>query len=363
LHKKKFYITGGSSAAHHTITPYGDIVHEAFGNTYELPNATASNENCSHIGDAMWNWRMFCLTEDLKYVDIIEEILYNSFLAGMGLEGKTYFYTNPLRRFGAEGVFLTDDTMIRWMHREGFCCPPNIIRMIAKLHSWVYSISTKGIWINLYGGNKLDTKLPDGSLLKLTQETDYPWDGKIKISIDEVEKEQFSVMLRIPAWAEQEEVILKINGKVVQENIQSGEYFELKRIWSAGDIIQLELPMPSQLIEANPLVEQCFNQVAVKRGPVIYCLESPDLPNGISISEVVIPGNIEFRPMHKKAFLGGVTVLQGEASYISKDDWQQKLYRSIKTPHLESIDVQLIPYYTWANRGISEMSVWMSLAY
>lgn len=356
LHEKKYYITGGVSAAHRTTTPSGDKVHEAFGEPYDLPNAGASNECCSHIGDAMWNFRLLKLTGDSKYADIMETILYNSFLAGIGLEGVSYFYTNPLERFGIHGVFDEDDTMIRWLHRGGFCCPPNLLRTVTGVNNWAYSVSKEGVYVNLYGSNTLTTKLFDGSDIEIVQETNYPWDGDIKLSFTVSEPKEFSIMLRIPQWATGAEV--SVNGELLKENIKEGSYFKIEQTWNPGDIVNVKLPMDVKIVRDNPLVKENINKVAIKRGPIVYCAESPDLPGGIHVKDIAISANTKFTPIYDEYLLKGVTVLEGQVSVKNTQGKAEKVDEGFQQS-MKHVKIRLVPYYTWANRGISDMSVWI----
>lgn len=242
-----------------------------------------------------------------------------------------------------------------------FCCPPNIVRTIAKVHNYAYSVSEKGIWVNLYGGNTLSTKLLVGTKVSLEQTTAYPWEGAIEIKIDVPLSIRFSMMLRIPAWANGAK--LKVNGKVISQKMQAGTYFELNREWNKGDLIELNLPMDVKLMQANPFVENAANQVAIQRGPIVYCLESVDLPDDVKVSEVLIPRDIKLIPEYKKDLLSGVSLLKGKALLKPKQDWNKRLYSSIKDEELKEIDVQLIPYYAWNNRGETDMTVWIPVSY
>ena len=355
---QKICVTGATGALHWGASSARDDVHEAYGREYQLPNATGYNETCANIANAMWNWRMLAITGEARFADIMELVLYNSALSGISVHGKDFFYTNVLRRT-KDAPFLSWDLPTRQPYLSCFCCPPNIIRTIAKVHGWAYSISDEAVWVNLYGGNELNCELVDGTELKLTQETGYPWDGRIKITVNVPEKKQFALMLRVPGWAK--EATLQVNGQAVADDLQLGRYFKLNRTWSAGDVIELDLPMPVRLIEANPSVEEARNQVAVKRGPIVYCLESVDLPNGVRVSEVVIPHDIELKPQFRKNLLGGVTVLEGEAEVLEDGGWSNRLYRELVPGELRKVTIRLIPYYAWSNRGVSEMTVWMPL--
>jgi len=365
---RKLYITGACGALYDGVSPNGTSykpsniqqVHQAYGRDYELPNLTAHNESCANIGNLLWNWRMLQITADAKYADVIEQIIYNSLLAGVSLDGKGYFYTNPL------AVSQDLPYKLRWSkQREAYisycnCCPPNTIRTIAEIHNYLYNLSDKGLYVNLYGGNRLETRLKDGSEIQLSQHTQYPWDGKITLKIDKVPAKSFSIFLRIPGWCENADV--SINGKRQQAHAQNGSYYEIRKTWKKGDIIELNLDMQPVLIQANPLVEQDRNQVAVQRGPVVYCLESMDLPEGYTIFEVIIPVDIKFKPQEDKIGNSTFISLTGEALFVKKVDWHNNLYRKISETETSKHTIKLIPYYAWGNRGKGDMTVWLSLS-
>jgi len=367
----KMYITGGTAALHHGEaerrgqTWKYDSVHEAFGAPYQLPNRTAYNETCANIANAMWNWRMLLLTGDAKYADVMERVFYNSMLSAISLDGDHYFYTNPLRRSGPEVPLLSQDAPERWPNTTPaspvhcFCCPPSLARTIAQLHTYAYGVSSDTVWIHLYGAGRLDTQLPGGDAIQLTQTTDYPWDGKISIRIEKAPEKVMALRLRIPGWVEQP--VLKINGKVSSENLQPGSYSEIRRAWKAGDVVELQLPMPVVLMEANPLVEETRNQVAVMRGPLVYCLEDKDLPPGVAIENVRIERDAKWTAHHESNLLHGVTVLETQARALSQTKDANALYRRVPTAKADSILLRLIPYYAWCNRGASEMIVWLPI--
>jgi DUF1680 family protein len=362
----KMYVTGGCGALYDGASPDGakdqksiTRVHQSYGREYQLPNLTAHNETCANIGNALWNWRMLRLTGQARFADIVERVLYNSMLSGISLDGKRFFYTNPLKRVAAMPFEL------RWSRtREpfisSFCCPPNVVRIIAQANGFSYSTSPDGVWVNLYGSGVLETSLPDDSAVKLRQETDYPWDGKVTITVDAAGGKTFGLMVRIPGWAEGATVT--VNGKAVEPKATPGEYLKLRRTWSAGDVVQLDIPMPPRLIEANPLVEETRNQVAVCRGPLVYCLESVDLPAGVRVADVVIPRDIELVPRPAKDFSGlmeGIVALEGQALAADSVDWTGALYRPVRTAPLRTIPIRLVPYFAWDNRGMGEMAVWL----
>ncbi len=360
INARKSFVTGANSGTHHHLADNGEKNGEGFGPPYELPNARCSNENCGSIGLVLLDWRLLMLTGDASYADSAERILYNTFLAGMGVEGKTFFYTNPLRRFGADAVFAEDDTMNRWMHRAGWCCPPNILRIIAQLQEQAYYTSPEGMWVSLYGGNELKTTLASGAKLHLRQESNYPWDGRVRLTLGlEGKAEEFSMMLRIPGWAKGATV--RVNGRAVGEKVVPGTFLKLRRAWRHGDQVELNLPMETVLVEANPAVEQLGSQVAVQRGPVVYCLESPDLPDGVNLMDVSLPENIVWKTEPKLTGLGTMLRLTGIASVAAPMDWKGELYQPLDARPRRHLKVTLIPYYAWANRGVSDMSVWLPL--
>ncbi|MDR2814707.1 MAG: glycoside hydrolase family 127 protein [Prevotellaceae bacterium] len=368
---RKMYITGACGALYDGVSPDGTSytpdsiqkVHQAYGRDYQLPNATAHNESCANIGNVLWSWRMFQISGNPKYIDVLELALYNSVLAGVSLDGRRYFYTNPLA--------VSDKTpfTLRWSkEREEYiklcnCCPPNTVRTIAEVQSYAYGLSDRGVWVNLYGGSTLETQLKDGRKVRIEQQSEYPWMGEASLTVQEVGKgkkgQPFSLFLRIPAWAKS--ATLTVNG--VEENRpQSGQYVEVRRLWKKGDVVELSLPMEATLVEANPLAEEVRNQVAVKRGPVVYCLESPDAPEGRSIFDLSIPADIRLTPIPITIANSSIICLEGKACATDSSGWSNRLYREVKSREKDKVFIRLIPYYAWGNRGRSEMTVWMPLS-
>jgi DUF1680 family protein len=362
---RKMYVTGATGALYDGASPDGSkahssiqLVHQAYGRAYQLPNVTAYNESCATVGFVLWNWRMLAITAQVRFADMLELALYNGVLSSVSLDGKEFFYTNPLRR--------VDDLPfeLRWSRKREeyiscFCCPPNIVRTIAEVAAYAYSMSDEGIWINLYGSNVLDTKLSDGTKVKLVQQTEYPWKGRIRINVEKAPQKKLSLFLRIPGWAEDSRVT--VDGKLAGNNLKSEQYFEISRSWSAGDVIELILPMPVRLIEANPMVEEVRNQVAVKRGPIVFCLESVDLPDAVRTKDVAISRTIKFETHFDKDLLGGISVLKAQAIVLPGSDWGETLYRVMSPNMPKAVDIRMIPYYAWSNRGDSEMTVWIPL--
>jgi DUF1680 family protein len=367
LVEKKMYVTGGCGALYDGASPDGSEdqahitrVHQAYGRNYQLPNTTAHNETCAAIGSVLWNWRMFLATGEAPYIDVLELALYNSVLSGVSLSGTEYFYVNPLRRSDPLPVPL------RWARERvpfltSYCCPPNVLRTIAQVNGYAYAKTHDAILVNLYGGSSLETTIAvaDGKApLRVTQATDYPWSGAVRIKVDACPGREFAIKLRIPGWASG--AVIRINGAPADIATKSATYAEVRRVWRAGDVLELDLPMPVVLLEANPLVEETRNQVAVKRGPLVYCLESPDLPAEVRIEDVAVTASHNLTPWHDAALLSGVTVLEGRLRAHQSPPWNNELYRPLATaPPKEETAARLIPYYAWSNRGKSEMSVWL----
>lgn len=363
---KKMYLTGGCGALYDGASPEGASyqsgitkVHQSYGRNFQLPNTTAHNETCANIGNALWNWRMFLATGDAKFMDVVELEFYNSVLSGVALDGTNYFYSNPLR--------VTDPMPmeLRWSRTRvpfvgSFCCPPNLVRTIAESADYAYGKSADSIWVNLYGGSSLETTLADSGKVKLVQETEFPWNGRVRIGILECGGGEFALKVRIPGWAEGASV--RINDSPADFSPKPQSYFEIRRSWRPGDFVDLDLPMRTRLMEANPLVEEDRDQVAVQRGPVVYCVESPDLPPGVKISDLFIPPDMKFTARYDQHLLGGVVVLDCKPLARREENWRGRLYRDFAPSGLEPINVKFIPYFVWQNRGPSEMSVWLPLA-
>jgi hypothetical protein len=234
-----------------------------------------------------------------------------------------------------------------------------VARTLAQASTYAYGRSPRGVWVHLYGGSVLDTELPGGGRVQLRQQTDYPWDGRVKITIETAPAGEKSLLLRIPGWAKG--ATLHVNSRVEGKSPQPGSYVELKRAWKAGDVVELNLPMRAVLLQAHPLVEEARNHVAVRRGPLVYCLESTDLPRGATVQGVAVPRAATFTPRFDKSLLGGVAVLEGKAEAVVAAPWSNELYREFRPGAPRMIDVKLIPYYAWGNRGASEMTVWLPL--
>jgi len=362
----KMYVTGGCGALYDGASPDGAIeqssitrVHQAYGRAYQLPNVTAHNETCANIGNLLWNWRMLALSGEVRYADIVELVLYNSALSAISLDGLRFFYTNPLRQVGDLPFEL------RWGRQresyiECFCCPPNIVRMVAQAGSFLYSLGEDGVYVHLYAGSTADLPLPGGIQLRLKQETNYPWDGEVLLILEPESSRRFTLRLRIPGWCPGGRV--SVNDEMVTGTVLPGSYLCLDRKWQAGDEVKLSLDMPVQYLESHPLVEETYNQLAVRRGPLIYCLESRDLPEAARIESIRIARNTDLQVNSTSTFDGlirDIRVLTGELYILDQGSWDDQLYRTARQVKPQRIETQLIPYFAWDNRGKSEMSVWI----
>jgi hypothetical protein len=364
--QRKMYITGGTAALHTGESDRRllkrwprDSVHEAFGAPYQLPNRTAYNETCANIGNAMWNWRMLALTGDAKYAEIMERVLYNSMLSSIGVEGRDFYYTNPLRRVQGAPL-LNNDSASRWPDTTPaapvhcFCCPPSVARTLAELSGWAYGVAEHAVWVHLYGGSVFE----DGGL-RVVQKTRYPWDGNVTILVEKAPEAPWAIRLRIPAWADGAK--LRVNGREAGVEARPRSYANLERRWSAGDTIQLDLPMEVSLIEAHPLVEETRNHVAVMRGPIVYCLESADLPESARLDDVRLPRRASWHVRYDADLLQGVAVLETEGTLVPGSPPAPMLYGRLHDGPIQPIQLRLIPYYAWSNRGQADMTVWIPL--
>ena len=388
---RKMYINGACGALYDGPSPDGtnykpdsiQKVHQSYGRPYQLPHSTAHNETCANIGNMLFNWRLLLATADAKYMDLVENCLYNSILPGISLDGESYFYTNPLR--------LSDELpyKLRWPKERQkliscFCCPPNTLRTLCEAQDYIYSIhapltastspasaatipgaSAPGpaaLYVNLFGQSRLQGKFDGIGDIALSQQTDYPWDGQVTLTIERLKAKRgqsFAIALRCPEWASS--ATLTVNGQPTATTHDHG-YTAITRQWKQGDAISLTLPLETRIVEANPLVEESRGQVAVMRGPLLYCLESSDLDADTDIDDVALPVNAAFRTV--ETVIGGVRMmaLETEAYVRSHDDWQGRLYRPAIADKKKKT-IRFIPYYAWGNRGKSEMTVWLPAVY
>jgi hypothetical protein len=337
-------------------------VHQAYGRDYQLPNLSAYNETCATIGYALWNWRMLEATGDAQYADLLERSLYNGILPAIDLQGTHYFYVNALRKYH-DMTFPMRWSRVREDYISSFCCPPNVVRMIAEAQNYAYSLSQDALWVHLYGANELETEWIDGGKIKLRQQTDYPWDGTIKFEIESAPARPIAIRLRIPGWSGRSGNALTVNGNPEEGSLRPGTYFEVRRTWRSGDTIELKLMMTPQILEANPMVEETLNQAAVQRGPLVYCLESNELPEGVKIQNVALGNDMQHRQFTIRRQMIGereVVALELPALDLDRPEWKSdQLYRGIVTSPPKEIRMRLVPYYAWGNRGDTEMTVWL----
>lgn len=348
---KKIYVQGGAGAVGSG---------ERYGDNYELPNATAYNETCAAIANVYWNQRMFQLHGESKYVDLLEKILYNGLLSGVGLDGKSFFYTNALQ---IRHNFKHPDMEAErsgWF--ECSCCPTNICRLLPSVPGYMYAQHGNAIYVNLFAASTMQLKLGKQNF-QIEQQNNYPWDGALKFIIGTKTKQAVDLRIRIPGWAKQEAIAsslywfgqqqnqpveLKINGQAYAYTMDKG-YAILNREWKNGDVVELNLPMPVQRVYCNDKVTDNRGLVSLQRGPLTYCAEWTD--NNQRTSNLVLPANAVLMPEYNAQLLNGVTVLKGEAVAIQ--------------PAADNLGVNskkqafvAIPYYAWANRGKGEMNVW-----
>jgi hypothetical protein len=333
--RRRMYVTGGLGPS---------ASNEGFTTDYDLPDETAYAETCAGIGLAFWAQRMFHLTGSGEYVDVMERALYNNVMAGVGLDGKGYFYDNPLASRGKH-------------HRQAWfscaCCPPNVARLLASIGEYLYSTDDEGVWVNLYAQGAAQVRALGLSLDVTTQ---YPWDGEVTLLMGLSAPKTFALRLRVPAWCEAWS--LRINGKKPGPHVVQDGYVHITREWQHGDVVQFNMAMPAVAVRANPLVRQTLGRVAVHRGPIVYCLEGVD--NGqIELDRIVINDRQvkALKPMHEASLLGGVTVLRGEANVVDAA-WGDALYGA-RAPAYGSTQITAVPYCVWDNRDAGGMRVWL----
>lgn len=342
---RKLYITGGIGAT-------GG--NEGFGPPWYLPNLTAYCETCASIANVFWNYRMFLLKGDAKYYDVLERTLYNGLASGISLSGDRFFYANPL---ASKGKYQRS----KWFGCA--CCPSNLTRFIPSVPGYLYATADNKIYVNLYVQNKASIRLADKKV-ELEMQTDYPWEGEINLKLNALETKRFTLCLRIPGWAQNlpvpgdlyhfrsennEKPQLKVNGKTAPVQIEKG-YAVISRKWKPGDEVVLGLPMPVRKILANKKVKADSNRFALQRGPIVYCLEGVDQVDHKAFDVPVNPDS-PFRAEFDTQLLNGVEVLTDhEKSQAGNTD---------STSFPDEVVIKAIPYFSWANRGPSEMEVWI----
>jgi DUF1680 family protein len=346
---KKLYLTGGTGA---------NGSGEGYGKNYELPNRAAYSETCAAIANVYWNHRMFLLHGEAKYIDVMERSLYNNLLSGVSFDGKTFFYPNALA--SAHGHSRSP-----WFGCA--CCPGNITRFLASVGGYMYAVRDDAIYVNLFGQSDAKVKLGRRTI-KLTQKTKYPWDGKVNITITPEKPGRFVLKVRVPGWARNEPVpsdlyrvapgneiqrkfSVKVNGQDTKAKMADG-YAAITRDWKPGDIVTVDLPMETQRILCNDKVEANRGRVALQRGPIVYCVEHPDVAGG-KVANLVLPDDAPLTTKHRDELLQGVTVISGTARSVGrKQDGAGK--------QVEPVKFTAIPYYAWSHRGKGPMAVWLA---
>ncbi|POX67920.1 hypothetical protein C3481_07020 [Microbacterium sp. Ru50] len=372
----KLYITGGCGALYDGASPDGNPlqseisrVHQAYGRAYQLPHATAHAESCANIGMILWSERMLALDPDARYADIIEQVAYNSLLGSISLRGSEYFYTNALRQVRGLPYALRrpgdtgqvdvpapppSDERLRQRYLSCFCCPPNIARTLASFHQRTASLSSNGLYVHLYGGSDIDVADDDGNALALSETSDYPWDGTIVFTVTAATG-TLPLHLRIPGWSSG--ATLTVAGEPVPVSAP-GTYTRIDREWRMGEVVELVLPLPVRMLRGHRLAEELTNQVAVQRGPLVYCLESADLPREVRLEQAALERGAALHPVQTEIDDVRVVALETEIAVLPVDAGDE-LYADVDDAPLRRAPARLIPYFAWGNRGAGEMSVWL----
>jgi len=328
------YITAGLGPSPH---------NEGFTHDFDLPNETAYAETCASVALIFWAQRMLHLEMDGQYGDILELALFNGALSGLGRDGEHYFYANPLESIGEA---------TRWEWHTCPCCTMNVSRLVASVGGYFVSHSDEGIAFNLYGGISTSVQLKSGKIA-LKEVSNYPWSGEIKIHVDPEEAATFPIRLRIPGWAKGWKA--SVNGEAISGKPVNG-YVTIEQQWQKGDVIALDLPMPAERVFANPNVQMDVGRVALKRGPLVYCLEEVD--NIGPVQRLKLPRNSELKSTTRSDLFDGIVTITAEAKAIRDTDWTDTLYRT--EPHGEApATLTAVPYYLWNNRGQGSMLVWV----
>ncbi len=343
LVSRKMYLTGGVGSR---------AAGESFGDAYELPSESAYAETCASVASVMWNFRMLNLTGDARYTDILERTLYNGVNSGMSLTGNLYCYRNPLASNGEK---------LRSPWFDVTCCPPNIERLFESLPGYFYGISRDGVYVNLYHSSDLDWRLQDGIGLKLSQTTNYPWSGEVRIAVEPARVSEFTVYLRWPGWANAMSV--EVNGTPITLPANSaGNYVPVSRTWARGDVITLNFPMPATPTAANPRVTEDYGRMALQKGPLVYALEQIDQA-GAAIGDLFVRPGVPVSSETRKDLLGGVTTLKVPGQVAEKSLGDEPLYQPLAmAPRAKRpVTLTFIPYYAVGNREPTPMEVWVPM--
>ena len=350
LLEEKSYVTGAVG---------GRWIGESFGRPYELPNEASYAETCGSVAVAMWAWRQLLRTGDARFADHLEHVLHNAVLAGVSLEGDEWFYANPLafaalREHDPWGADRLAEDMAgpfplrRKPWRDVACCPTNVVRMLASFPGYIYALDRESddLWINLFTASSVDH-----AGWRVTQRTQYPWDGRVEIVVDRAPRGRRALVVRIPGWCRP-----PADAGGGTDVLEPGTYSVVRRAWKPGDSIVLDLQMTTEAVECDPRVPENRGAVALRRGPVVFCLEGADNPGVDLLDLAVDPAS--FCAETRSDLLDGIVVLRGEgAAFV---DGRGPLYRPAgsSTPAARPVSLAAIPYYGWANRGLHPMTVW-----
>jgi DUF1680 family protein len=345
--QRRMYITGSIGQSSHG---------EAFSFDYDLPNDTVYGETCAAIGLVFFARRMLQNRIDARYADVMERALYNGVISGMSLDGKNFFYVNPLEVFPEACQKDPAKSHVATVRRTWFgcaCCPPNLARLVASLASYAFTADDSALYMHLFVGGEFTHTL-NGRKVVLHVETGYPWDGAVRVRLAPEAPASFTLAFRIPGWCAA--YTLSVNGAAAGEKPECG-YVRLRRAWKAGDTVELRFDMPVRINAANPLVRENTGKIAVSRGPVVYCLEEAD--NGKNLHLRSLGSDPVFTTRFDAELLGGVTVIEASGRALVNDWPGAALYREASPAIYEKRQMVFIPYYAWANRGAGEMLVWL----
>ncbi|MGA8028153.1 MAG: beta-L-arabinofuranosidase domain-containing protein [Bryobacteraceae bacterium] len=345
LTMRKMYITGGVGSR---------AGGESFGDAYELPSEQAYAETCAAVANVMWNFRMEMLTGDARYADVLERALYNGVNSGMSLSGTLYCYRNPLASNGEK---------LRNPWYDTTCCPPNVERLFESLPGYFYAMSRDGVYVSLYHNSELDWRLEDGTALKITQGTNYPWSGDIKLTVNPERASDFTVYVRWPAWAASADI--QVNGQQFQNAaLKRGSFIPISRNWNPGDFVTISLPMQPTQTVSNPRVADTYGRSAMQRGPLVYALEQMD-QNGVSLGDIFVRASAQSAIEARKDLLGGVTILKVSGQAAEKSLGEEPLYQPLATALNRAkrpLTLTFIPYYAMGNREPTPMEVWVPIS-
>ena len=335
LHSKRLYATGGLGPS---------AANEGFTADYDLPNDTAYAETCAAVGLVFWASRMLGMGPNRRYADMMELALYNGAISGLSLDGATFFYENPLESQGGHH---------RWIWHRCPCCPPNIGRLVASIGSYLYGVADDAIAVHLYG-DSIAKLTVGGKAVTLTQESRYPWDGAVAITVEVDNPTRFTLHLRVPGWCSG--ATLGVNGEAVDVAAQTTDgYIAIRRDWVSGDNVRLDIEMKPQRLYANPNITADLGRVALRRGPLLYCAEATDNDGGVHA--LTLSRTAQLGEHYEPNLLGGVVTLAAEAERDAAD-WNATLYRA-DPPHTERATLKAVPYFAWDNRDAGDMLVWL----